>query len=402
MAADNASGADESGLHGSHRLGYHGAMNVPFHSPIRGYLSDQAEIDQAVRRVLGSGRYILGPEVEHFEAAFAGHVGVSHAVGVASGTDALVLALRGAGVGPGDEVITAANAGGYATAACVLVGAGPVFADVKPDDLTIDPVSVERMLSDRTRAVVATHLYGSLADVCALRALADRHGLVLIEDCAQAHGAALDGRRAGSFGDLAAFSFYPTKNLGALGDGGAVVCSDERLARRVRELRQYGWGAKYEVRTPGGMNSRLDPLQAAVLSVRLPRLDERNGRRRAIFGRYRAALASDAIRFVPDAGGAFVGHLCVIRCVGRDALRVGLEVMGIGTDIHYPVLDCDQPAWRGMGWRSDDLSVSRAAVPSLLSLPLYPEMTDDEVDAVCEAVAACARASRPGGVGAGR
>lgn len=375
-------------------------MNVPFHSPIRGYLSEQGGIDQAVRRVLEGGRYILGPEVERFEEAFAGYVGVSHAVGVASGTDALVLALRGAGVGSGDEVITVANAGGYTTAACVLVGADPVFADVKADDLTIDPASVERMLADRTKAVVATHLYGSLADVRALRALADRHGLVLIEDCAQAHGASLDGRRAGSFGDLAAFSFYPTKNLGALGDGGAVVCSDEHLAHQVRELRQYGWGAKYEVRTPGGMNSRLDPLQAAVLSVRLPRLDERNDRRRVIFGRYRAALASNEIRFVPDAGEAFVGHLCVIRCVGRDALRVSLDVIGIGTDIHYPVLDCDQPAWRGMGWRSDDLPVSRAAVPSLLSLPLYPEMTDDEVDAVCEAVAAWV--SRSGGVGAGR
>lgn len=367
-------------------------MRVPFHSPVRQYEADRAAIDAAVARVLSSGRYVLGPEVEAFEAAFAEYTGVGHALGVATGTDALVLALKAAGVGPGDEVITAANAGGYTTTACVLMGASPVFADVREDSLTLDPGSAAAAVSARTKALVATHLYGSLADVHALRALADRHGLVFIEDCAQSHGAMLDGKRAGSFGDLATFSFYPTKNLGALGDGGAVVCHDEGLAKRLRSLRQYGWASKYEVSVVGGMNSRLDPLQAAVLAVRLPRLDERNERRRALFERYERALAPAGLRFGRAEGEAFVGHLCVVRVPNRDAMRVALEVKGVGTDIHYPILDCDQPAWRGMGWRSESLGVSRGVTGSLLSLPLYPEMTDAEADEVIGAVLASVEA----------
>jgi dTDP-4-amino-4,6-dideoxygalactose transaminase len=364
-------------------------MAVPFHSPVRAYEAQRAEIDGAVSRVLSGGRYVLGPEVDAFEVAFAEYTGVGHAVGVASGTDALVLAIKAAGLMPGDEVITAANAGGYTTTACVLAGVSPVFADVRESDLTLNPASAAKAVSARTKAVVATHLYGSLADVHALRALADRHGLVFIEDCAQSHGATLDGRLAGSFGDLATFSFYPTKNLGALGDGGAVVCRDDALAKRLRSLRQYGWASKYEVTVAGGMNSRLDPVQAAVLGVRLPRLDERNARRRALFERYERALSPAGLRFGRAVGEAFVGHLCVVRVAGRDALRVALDIKGVGTDIHYPILDCDQPAWRGLGWRAESLEVSRGAAGSLLSLPLYPEMTDAEADEVVRAVLAC-------------
>lgn len=364
-------------------------MAVPFHSPVRAYEAQRAVIDAAIARVLSGGRYVLGPEVEAFESAFAEHTGVEHAVGVATGTDALVLALKAVGLGPGDEVITAANAGGYTTTACVLAGASPVFADVRESDLTLDPASAAKAVSVHTKAVVATHLYGSLADVHALRALADRHSLVFIEDCAQSHGAMLGAKRAGSFGDLATFSFYPTKNLGALGDGGAVVCHDDELAKALRSLRQYGWASKYEVAVAGGMNSRLDPIQAVVLGVRLPHLDERNARRRELFERYERALSHAGLRFGRAAGDAFVGHLCVVRVAGRDALRNALSVKGVGTDIHYPILDCDQPAWRGLGWRSESLQVSRGATGSLLSLPLYPEMTDAESDEVIDAVLAC-------------
>lgn len=361
-------------------------MAVAFHSPVRAYEAQRADIEAAVSRVLANGRYVLGPEVESFEAEFSEYTGVRHAVGVASGTDALTLALKAAGVKPGDEVITAANAGGYTTTACILAGASPVFADVRHSDLTLDPLSAAKAVSPRTKAVIATHLYGSLADVYALRALADRHGLVFIEDCAQSHGATLGGRRAGSFGDLAAFSFYPTKNLGGLGDGGAVVCHSDVHAEELRSLRQYGWSSKYRVSRPGGMNSRLDPVQAAVLALRLRCLDQKNARRRELFERYERALSPAGLRFGRAAGDAFVGHLCVVRVSWRDAFRVALDIKGIGTDIHYPILDCDQPAWRELGWRAVDLSVSREATGSALSLPLYPEMTDVEVEEVIDAV----------------
>jgi dTDP-4-amino-4,6-dideoxygalactose transaminase len=364
-------------------------MSVAFHNPVRSYKEQRSEIDAAIARVLSGGRYVLGPEVEAFEEAFAGFTGVDHAVGVATGTDALVLALKAAGVGAGDEVITAPNAGGYVATACVLVGASPVFADVREVDLTLDPEAAGRAVSPRTKAIVATHLFGSLADVAAFRGLADRHNLVFIEDCAQAHGATLGGSRAGSFGDIAAFSFYPTKNLGALGDGGMVVCRDSAIAASLRAFRQYGWSPKYRVATLGGMNSRLDPLQAAVLGVRLPRLDERNARRRELFERYERSLTPAGVRFGRSPGDSFVAHLCVVRVRARDTLRVALDVKGIGTDVHYPVLDCDQPAWRDLGWRSHPLPVTRAAVGSLLSLPLYPEMTDAEADEVVGAMLDC-------------
>lgn len=372
-------------------------MPVPFHSPLRAYLQDQDAIDAAIASVLTSGRYILGETVERFESEFSTYIGVPHVIGVASGTDALMIALRAAGVGPGDEVVTVANAGGYTTTACSLIGADPVYVDVEAKSLTMCPASLERMIGPRVRAVVVTHLYGSLASIESLSSIARRRGVMLIEDCAQAHGAESNGQQAGSFGDLATFSFYPTKNLGGLGDGGAVVCRENALAERVRQLRQYGWRHKYKVEQLHATNSRLDALQAAVLSVRLSQLDGRNQRRRNLVERYERQLSPCGVRFTHARGSRYVGHLMVVRLPRRDAIRMRLEVGGIGTDVHYPILDIDQPAWSVLGWRSDELPVSRAAATEIISLPLFPELTDEEVDEVCGAVESAVRSASPVG-----
>ncbi|MBL4591712.1 MAG: DegT/DnrJ/EryC1/StrS family aminotransferase [Phycisphaerales bacterium] len=361
-------------------------MKIQFHNPGRTYQAHRREIDAAVARVLSSGRYILGAEVEQFESEFAQYTGTKHAVGVASGTDALVVALRALEIGIGDEVVMAANAGGYATTACVLVGATPVYADVIEPDFTLDPQSVERMTTEKTKAIIATHLYGSMCDVVGLQELTRRNEISLIEDCAQSHGATLSGKRAGSFGDVATFSFYPTKNLGALGDGGMVVCQGQGLADELFSLRQYGWSSKYTVKTAGGMNTRLDPIQAAILRTRLPHLDDNNARRRQLADLYAQRLSPLGLEMVRAEGEAFVGHLCVVRSDARDSLKHKLTESKIGTDIHYPILDPDQPGWANIGWRSDDLPVSRLATKRILSLPMYPELTIDEVNAVCDAI----------------
>ena len=236
----------------------------------------------AMQRVVSSGWFVLGPEVRAFEEEFAAYCGTRHCVGVASGTDALELLLRALEVGPQDEVVAAPNAGMYSTTAILAVGATPVYADVDPATLTLSPQGVDPHITPRTKVVIATHLFGRMADVSGLRALAEKHGVALVEDCAQCHGASLNGKRAGSWGDGATFSFYPTKNLGALGDAGAVVTSDVALARRVRNLRQYGWHDKYIVSDRGGRNSRLDELQAALLRVKLGFLERWNAQRKAI------------------------------------------------------------------------------------------------------------------------
>lgn len=371
-------------------------MRVPFASPLRAYEAERTDIDRAVSSVLAGGWYVLGPVVEKFEEDFAAYVGVPHALGVASGTDALALAIRSLGLGPGDEIITAANAGGYATTACVQVGVTPVYVDVCEPTLTIDPDAVAGMIGPRTKAIIATHLYGSMADVERLVHIARDAGVRLIEDCAQAHGARAGDRMAGSFGDVATFSFYPTKNLGGLGDGGAVVCRDEGLAETLREMRQYGWRGKYRVARSGGMNSRLDPVQAAVLRVRLPKLDDANMRRRALVDRIEARLGPLGMPVCRAERERYVGHLCVIRIQGRDKLRAQLDVQGIGSDIHYPLLDVDQRGWMDIGWRSGELSVSRRAAGEILSLPLFPELADPEVDAVCDAVEVAVRGATSG------
>lgn len=335
-----------------------------------------------VARVVSSGRYVHGPEHAAFEAKLAAFLGLGHCLGVASGTDALQLALAGVGCEPGDEIVTAANAGGYGTAAALRMGLVPRYADVDPITLNVSAATIEAALTPATRAVIATHLYGLLCEVEAIVELCRFRGIAVVEDCAQAAGAQRGGARAGSFGDAAAFSFYPTKNLAALGDGGAVTTNDDRVADRVRQLRQYGWGEKYRVSLAGGWNSRLDELQAAVLELGLAHLDEGNARRRDIVRRYSAALPPEAGHFVSSGGEDFVAHLAVIVTSDRAVVQERLDRVGVDTGIHYPTADYDQPAWPG----AVRLPVTDDAVKRVLTVPCFPELTDDEVDRVCEAL----------------
>lgn len=358
--------------------------SVPLMDCLRQYVELQAEHDAAVARVLRSGWYILGEEVRRFEQAFAAYCGVEHAVGVANGTDALELALRVAGCGPGTEVIMAANAGMYAAVAAIQLHATPVFADVERETLLISPPSVARLLSSKTRAIVVTHLHGRLADIQGLRQQLGSRSIALIEDGAQAHGARNAAGRAGSFGDLATFSFYPTKNLGAMGDGGAIVTRNAEQAQAIRELAQYGWTRRYEATRPGGRNSRLDELQAAVLNVRLPHLETWNERRRAVVRRYREATRSTSLKWVSAPIPADACHLCIVRHPHREQVREALQQAGIATGIHYPWLDVDQPALAQGSWRSDDLTESRLAQPEIFTLPCFPQMTEAEIVHTCQ------------------
>ena len=293
------------------------------------------EINEAIRRVADSGWYILGPEVEAFESEFAAYHGVKHAVGVASGTDAIELALRAGGIGPGDEVITVSHTAMATATAIECAGATPVLVDIDRRSFGIDPGAARAAINPRTRALVAVHLYGGPAQLDALRALADEKGLLLLEDCAQAHGAEYRGRKVGTVGHLGAFSFYPTKNMGAYGDGGAVITDDDGLADRLRKLRNYGQTTRYTHQSRG-TNSRLDEMQAAVLRVKLRRLDGHNARRRQI-----AALYDSHLHSVNTPGAApeaqHVYHLYVIRDAQRDQLMADLKAGGIGTLIHYPI-----------------------------------------------------------------
>jgi dTDP-3-amino-2,3,6-trideoxy-4-keto-D-glucose/dTDP-3-amino-3,4,6-trideoxy-alpha-D-glucose/dTDP-2,6-dideoxy-D-kanosamine transaminase len=339
------------------------------------------DLQGALGRVLASNSFILGPEVARFEAEFASHVGVAHCVSVGNGTDALELALRAVEVAPGDSVVCVANAGFYSSTAIGLVGALPRYVDVDPSTLTMSPQALAQALEQRPAAVIATHLYGQLADIESLARMCRERGIPLIEDCAQAHGAVRSGRRAGSFADIGCFSFYPTKNLGALGDGGAVVTQDDQVAGRVRVLRQYGWSEKYQVTRLGGRNSRLDELQAAVLREKLPHLDRQNEQRRAIARRYNQAFQGTPLRLPSSVGEDFAAHLYVVRSAQRQALRIHLLERGVATDVHYPIADTLQPAWQGRR-AAEPLPVTEAACASVLSLPCYPGLADDQVEHV--------------------
>jgi dTDP-3-amino-2,3,6-trideoxy-4-keto-D-glucose/dTDP-3-amino-3,4,6-trideoxy-alpha-D-glucose/dTDP-2,6-dideoxy-D-kanosamine transaminase len=334
------------------------------------------ELRAAMERVLASGWYVLGAEVTQFETEFAAYCGAAYCVGVANGTDALEIALRALGCGPTDEVVTVANAGAYATTAILAIGAHPVLADVDPHDMTISPDSLERCLGPKTRVVIATHLYGRLAKMDTISGVVKHRNIPIVEDCAQAHGALRGGHRAGTFGAISCFSFYPTKNLGALGDGGAVLTNDADLAKAARELRQYGWHGKYRAVRSGGRNSRLDEMQAAVLRVKLPRLDGWNSRRREIAERYLQALA------VPRSstlGLDHVAHLCVLRTKQRAAMQQHLLAAGIMTDVHYPIPDHRQTSFRGIFPTDLSLPETEAAAEQVLTVPCFPEMTEKEV-----------------------
>ena len=351
----------------------------------------QALLD-AVTQVLDSGWLVMGPAVKRFEAEFAAYIGVPHAVGVANGTDALRLALKAADIGAGDRVGLVANAGGYGSIAVHQLAAMPVYLDVELETQLVNADAVATLLQAQPtlKALIVTHLYGRLApQIADIAALCRDQGVVLIEDCAQAHGARQRMGEvlalAGSFGDLACFSFYPTKNLGALGDGGAVLCRDGALAERVRALRQYGWQGKYQVSLAGGENSRLDELQAALLSVKLPLLDGLNARRRAIVNTYTAAIRHPDVTLPAPLGEDSVGHLAVVRSPRRDALRAHLHTLGIGSDVHYPFPDHRQPLWQA-ACAGIALPHTERLAQEVLSLPCYPEMTDTQVQQVVHAV----------------
>lgn len=339
----------------------------------------------AVSRVLDSNFFVLGREVAAFEQEFARYVGVDHCISVANGTDALELALRALGVGAGDRVACVANSAFYSSTAIHLVGGVPVFVEVDEASLTMSPQALAPILATRPKAVIATHLYGQLAAIEELAQLCRAAGVPLIEDCAQSHGASRAGRQAGSFADVSCFSFYPTKNLGALGDGGAVLTSNGDLAAAVKALRQYGWGRKYEVTRLCGRNSRLDELQAAVLREKLVHLDRHNQLRRAIAGRYNEAFAKLPLRLPVSVGADYAGHLYVVRTPQREALRAHLQALGVATDIHYPIADIRQPVFADSRAR-EKLPVSEEACATVMSLPCFPGLPAADVERVVEAV----------------
>jgi dTDP-4-amino-4,6-dideoxygalactose transaminase len=359
--------------------------------PGAGYRAARPEIDAAIARVLASGWYILGRETAAFEREFAAEFGFGDAVGVASGTDALVLALRALGIGRGDRVATVSHTAVATVAAIELAGAEPVLADIDPASFTLDPAALEQSFEmvPQIRAVIAVHLYGHPADMPAILEIARRHDAFVIEDCAQAHGATLGGIPVGGFGDLAAFSFYPTKNLGALGDGGAVATNSPELAGRLRTLREYGWRQRYVSDVPG-MNSRLDEIQAAILRVRLTHLAPGNARRQAIAAAYRTGLAETGLALPPAAAAiSHVYHQYVLRHPDRDRFQARLKGAGIGTNIHYPVPVHLQPAYRGR-LRATAMTATEAAAREVLSLPMFPELDDACVARVIERVRALA------------
>jgi len=361
------------------------STTVPFNDLSRTSPEMSAEIRDAMARVVASGWYVLGPEHDAFEAELADYLGSDHAVALANGTDALELSLSALGVTAGDTVMTVANAGGYTSVATRLLGAEPVYADVSPDTLLLSvKTATEALDALRTppRVLVVTHLYGAMAPIAELVELAHSRGIAVIEDVAQAIGARAGGRAAGTFADIGTTSFYPTKNLGALGDGGAVVTSNAELAATVRSLRQYGWTSKYRIGRARGRNSRLDELQAAILRVKLPHLDAMNARRRAIHARYEA-VSSDALRIVNRSSESFIGHLAVGVASDRDAVRAALDAAGIRTDVHYPIPDHRQD-WPGPA--AVELPETEAASASVVSLPMFPELTDGEVDRVVGAL----------------
>jgi dTDP-4-amino-4,6-dideoxygalactose transaminase len=367
-------------------------VSVPFLDLVRETERLRPDIDTAIARVLASGRFILTAEGETFESAFAAYCESEHSIGVASGTDAITIALIACGIKPGDEVITAANTCIPTIVGIERAGAVPVLADVDAVTYTLDPEQVERRLTRRTRALLPVHLYGQTANLDALQEIAEARGLMLIEDCAQSHGATWNGRRAGSIGHAAAFSFYPTKNLGALGDGGAVVTSDPEVAARARLLRNYGERGRFE-HVLHGFNSRLDALQAAVLSAKLPHLDAANDRRDSLARIYDTALADSALT-IPRVGEKrrHVYHLYVVQAADRDTFRRQLDEAGVGTAVQYPTPVHRQPAYRELDV-AGGFPVSEHLTEHVVSLPMSADHTDDEI-ATAAAAAAAYSASR--------
>jgi dTDP-4-amino-4,6-dideoxygalactose transaminase len=363
-----------------------------------GYLAQQAEIDAALRRALDSGWYILGREVETFERDFARWCGVAHAVGVGNGTDAIIVALRALGVGKGDAVFTVSHTAVATIAAVELAGATPVLVDIDPKSFTIDPGKLEEAIqafkasgaAGKPKAVIAVHLYGHPCDVSAIKEICRRHDLFFVEDCAQAHGATIGGERVGGLGDIATFSFYPTKNLGAFGDGGAVATNNKALAERCSAIRQYGWRERY-LSDMTGMNSRLDELQAAMLGVRLTRLDTEIAARKAAANYYSTELKGVVPTPTVRAGVGHAYHLYVVRSARRDALAAALKTRGIGTGVHYPVPVHLQTAYAGrVPLGPSGMAETELAAQQVLSLPMHPFLSRDDLAHVVDSLRAVA------------
>jgi dTDP-4-amino-4,6-dideoxygalactose transaminase len=344
---------------------------------------DAPAVRAAIERVVARGWYVLGPEVEAFESEFAQACGARYAVGVGNGTDAIALLLRAAGIGRDDEVVVPAMTAAFTALAVIAAGARPIFADVDPGTLTLDPAALSSAITPRTRAVVPVHLYGQAAEMPAIREIASRHALAVIEDCCQAHLATTGGIPVGTIGAGGAFSFYPTKNLGALGDGGAVITNDRAVADRVRRLRNGGQADRYN-HVEAGVNSRLDEMQAAVLRARLPHLARATARRRDLAGRYRRRLPR-SIETIRERDPGHVYHLFPVRSSRRDALQASLASSRIETLIHYPVSLTDQPAFAP--YAPLPCPVATEAARTLLSLPLTARLTDADVDRVASVVA---------------
>jgi len=364
---------------------------IPYADLRSQYRAIKPEIDAAVLRVLDSTQFILGDEVVAFEREFAAYCGTADAIGVNSGTSALHLALLAAGVGPGDEVITVPFTFVATAAAIVYAGATPVFVDIDPETYTMAPSEIERAITSRTKAIMPVHLYGHAADMDPILEIAGRRGLVVIEDAAQAHGAEYKGRRCGSMGVMSAFSFYPGKNLGAYGEGGAVVTSDPALAKKVRVMRSWGEERRYE-HSVKGFNYRMDGIQGAILRVKLRHLEAWTEARRARAADYARAFAGSGITTpVERPGCRHVYHVYAVQLPHRDATRAALQSADIQTGVHYPIPVHLQPAHADLGYRAGDFPVSEAVASQVLSLPMFPEMTAEQVHAVAAAVLAAER-----------
>lgn len=365
-------------------------MKIPFLDVGAAYRDAREAIDGAMTRVAASGWYILGPEVETFESAFARSLGVNHCIGMANGLDALHLALRALDIGPGDEVIVPSNTYIATWLAVSHAGARPVPVEPREGSHVIDSVAVEAAITPRTRAIMPVHLYGEPVDMDALMTVARKHGLRVVEDAAQAHGAVLRGRRIGGHGDIVAWSFYPGKNLGALGDGGAVTTNNAALADTLRALRNYGSRRKY-VNDIIGWNSRLDPIQAAILGAKLPLLDDWNARRARVAQRYRAGLRGIELPPSPDDPATqHAWHLFVVRHPQRDQFQARLAEAGVETLIHYPIPPHLQAAYARAGWPRGRFPVAEELASSVLSLPMGPHLSDNQVEHVIDAVNRCA------------
>ena len=365
----------------------HSVARIPMRDLKREYSSIRSEIDDAIERVVERGWFILGEEVKRFEAEWAAYCGVSHAVGVGNGTDAIQLVLRAVGIGPGDQVIVPALTSAFTALGVSMTGATPVFVDVDSERGTLDPVAFEAAIRPQTAAVIPVHLYGCPADMAPIVEVARRHNLLVLEDAAQAHGARYQGRRVGGLGDAAAFSFYPSKNLGAFGDAGAVVTRDLALARKVRLLR-HGGQRQSGYHELLGTNSRLDEVQAAILRVKLAHLDRWNERRRILALRYRAGLGDSEGLFLPAMleGVEQVHYVYVIRTALRSGLRDYLAGTGVSTAIHYPIGVHLQEAYSHLGYAAGDCPNAEEAAATTLSLPAFPQLTFGEIDHVARLV----------------